>query len=91
MVQARYGMGWVLFYFYEGYWLTTCHSYGLALIYGILNCATMIGFMALTAILAGQCLALASNSTMSWDVGIVIAALIALIVRKLHSSCLSQH
>lgn len=51
----------------------------------------MIGFMALTAILAGQCLALASNSTMSWDVGIVIAALIALIVRKLHSSCLSQH
>ncbi|OWZ36052.1 cytosine-purine permease [Cryptococcus neoformans c45] len=55
-------------------------GYGLALIYGILNCATMIGFMALTAILAGQCLALASNSTMSWDVGIVIAALIALIL-----------
>lgn len=51
----------------------------------------MIGFMALTAILAGQCLALASNSTMSWDVGIVIAALIALIVCEFYLLYLSQH
>ncbi|OCF38120.1 cytosine-purine permease [Kwoniella heveanensis CBS 569] len=58
--------------------------YGLgyfpAMIFGLINCATMIGFMSLTAILAGQCLSLASNSTMSYDVGIVIAALIALIL-----------
>ncbi|ODN73175.1 hypothetical protein L202_07738 [Cryptococcus amylolentus CBS 6039] len=55
-------------------------GYGLALVFGLLNCATMIGFMALTAILAGQCLSLASSSNMSVDVGIVIAALIALIL-----------
>ncbi|KAK8853231.1 hypothetical protein IAR55_003933 [Kwoniella newhampshirensis] len=55
-------------------------GYGPALIFGLLNCATMIGFMSLTVILGGQCLALASNSTMSHDVGIVIAALIALIL-----------
>ncbi|KAK6909431.1 hypothetical protein I203_103449 [Kwoniella mangroviensis CBS 8507] len=58
--------------------------YGLgyfpAMIFGLINCATMIGFMSLTAILAGQCLSLASNSTMSYNVGIVIAALIALIL-----------
>ncbi|WVO14282.1 hypothetical protein L204_101914 [Cryptococcus depauperatus] len=58
--------------------------YGLgyvpALVFGLLNCATMIGFMSLTAILAGQCLSLASNSNMGWDVGIVIAVLLALIL-----------
>ncbi|WVQ84503.1 hypothetical protein IAT38_006655 [Cryptococcus sp. DSM 104549] len=55
-------------------------GYFPALVFGLLNCATMIGFMSLTAILAGQCLSLAANSTMSWDVGIVIAAIIALIL-----------
>ncbi|WVR07675.1 hypothetical protein IAU60_004717 [Kwoniella sp. DSM 27419] len=55
-------------------------GYFPAIFFGLLNCATMIGFMSLTAILAGQCLSLASNSTMSYDVGIVIAALIALIL-----------
>jgi hypothetical protein len=54
--------------------------YYLALVFGLINCTSFVMFLSLTVILGGQCLSLASNSDMSWTVGIVIVAIIALIV-----------
>ena len=57
-------------------------GYVPALVFGMINCASFIGFLALTVILGGQSLSLASNSTMSWTVGIVIVAVISLLVGR---------
>jgi purine-cytosine permease-like protein len=51
------------------------------LIIGLVNCISQMGFLSLTVILGGQSLSLASGSSMSWTVGIVIAAIISLLVR----------
>ncbi|KAL7421288.1 hypothetical protein Q5752_004173 [Cryptotrichosporon argae] len=47
---------------------------------GLVNCISFVGYLSLTAILGGQCLSLASNSDMTWTVGIVIVAIIALLL-----------
>ncbi len=44
------------------------------------NSLTMLGFLAINAILGGQTLSLASGGTMSWDVGIVVVGIISLAV-----------
>lgn len=58
--------------------------YGLgwipAIIIGLVNCISQIGFLALTVILGGQSLSLASGGSMSWTVGIVVAAIISLLL-----------
>ncbi len=46
-----------------------------------LNVLTLIGFLAINAILGGQTLSIASNGGMSWDVGIVVVGIISLVVR----------
>lgn len=60
-------------------------GYWPALICGFLNCLQFIGFMALTVILGGQSLSLASSSTMSWTVGIIVVSIMSLLVSQLDS------
>ncbi|ORX39149.1 putative cytosine-purine permease [Kockovaella imperatae] len=55
-------------------------GYFPAVLFGLFNCLSFIGFMALTVILGGQCLSLASSSSMSWNVGIVVVAIISLLL-----------
>lgn len=67
-------------------------GYFPAMIFSLLNCATMIGFLSLNAILGGQLLSLASDSTMSWNVGIAVVGIISLIVSSsLLKPSLSTH
>ncbi|KAL1407679.1 hypothetical protein Q8F55_007112 [Vanrija albida] len=47
-----------------------------AMVISLANCLTLLGYLSLTTILGGQCLSLASDSSMSWTVGIVVVALI---------------
>lgn len=58
--------------------------YGLgwipALVVGLINSISQLGFLALTVILGGQSLSLASGGSMSWTVGIVVAAIISLLL-----------
>ncbi|KAK4687839.1 hypothetical protein P7C73_g2292, partial [Tremellales sp. Uapishka_1] len=66
-----------------------------ALLVGLLNCVTFVGFLALTSILGGQSLSLASSNSMSWTVGIIVVAIIGLIIsflglRALHIFSLSS-
>ncbi len=63
------------------------YSYGPAVIFGLLNCVTFVGFLSLTVILGGQSLSLASNSSMSWTVGIVVIAIISLLVSSFLVEC----
>jgi purine-cytosine permease-like protein len=56
-------------------------GYYPGMIFGLFNCASFLGFLSLTVILGGQCLSLASGQGMSWTVGIVVVAIIALLVR----------
>lgn len=57
----------------------SCRYYP-ALLPALCNCLTMLGFLAVNAILGGQTLSLASGSNMSYDVGIVVVGIISLIV-----------
>ena len=50
-----------------------------ALICGFLNCLQFIGFMSLTVILGGQSLSLASSSSLSWTVGIIVVSIVSLL------------
>ncbi|KAI5454614.1 hypothetical protein NCC49_003507 [Naganishia albida] len=60
----------------------TRYSFGYwpALLPALCNCLTMLGFLAVNAILGGQTLSLASGSNMSYDVGIVVVGIISLIL-----------
>ncbi|GHJ85628.1 hypothetical protein NliqN6_2030 [Naganishia liquefaciens] len=60
----------------------TRYSFGFypALLPALCNCLTMLGFLAVNAILGGQTLSLASGSGMSYDVGIVVVGIISLIL-----------
>lgn len=51
-----------------------------ASIVSALNIVVFMGFLILNVILGGQTLASASNGSLSWDVGIVIIAIISLFV-----------
>jgi len=55
-------------------------GYYLAFIPAFLNVLTLLGFLAINAILGGQTLSIASASTMSWNVGIVVVGIISLIL-----------
>jgi hypothetical protein len=50
----------------------------------------LLGFLAINAILGGQTLSIASASTMSWNVGIVVVGIISLIVGSLYL-CFFMH
>ena len=58
-------------------------SFWPALVPSFLNCLTLLGFLAINAILGGQTVSIASGSAMSWNVGIVVVGIISLIVRCL--------
>ncbi|KAJ9127808.1 hypothetical protein QFC24_000091 [Naganishia onofrii] len=60
----------------------TRYSFGYypALLPALCNCLTMLGFLAVNAILGGQTLSLASGSGMSYDVGIVVVGVISLML-----------
>jgi purine-cytosine permease-like protein len=64
-------------------------GYWPALLPAACNCVTMLGFLAINAILGGQTLALASGNTMSWNVGIVVVGIISLLVSVIYH-CLSN-
>lgn len=49
-----------------------------AMIIGLANVLTLLGYLSLTSILGGQCLSMASGSDMSWTVGIIVLAVIGL-------------
>lgn len=53
-----------------------------AMVISLANCMTLLGYLSLTTILGGQCLSLASDSSMSWTVGIVVVALIGVFVSE---------
>lgn len=55
-------------------------GYFPALLPALCNCITMLGFLAINAILGGQTLALASGGSMSWNVGIVVVGIISLLL-----------
>lgn len=55
-------------------------GYHLVAIPALLNAATMMGFMILNCILGGETLASVSDGSLSWNVGIVIIAVISLII-----------
>lgn len=58
-------------------------GYVPVMVIGFANCLTFIGFLSLMTILGGQCLSLASDSEMSWTVGIVVVSIIGLLVSVL--------
>lgn len=62
--------------------LQSRYSFGFwpALVPSFLNCLTLLGFLAINAILGGQTLSIASGSAMSWNVGIVVVGIISLIL-----------
>lgn len=49
-----------------------------AMVIGLANVLTLLGYLSLTSILGGQCLSMASGSDMSWTVGIIVLAVIGL-------------
>lgn len=49
-----------------------------AMLIGLANVLTLLGYLALISILGGQCLSMASGSDMSWTVGIIVLAIIGL-------------
>lgn len=55
-------------------------GYWPAMVFGLINCLSFVGFLSLTVILGGQCLSLASASSMSWTVGIVVVSIISLLL-----------
>ncbi|KAG8958270.1 hypothetical protein FRC00_002890 [Tulasnella sp. 408] len=55
-------------------------GYHLVALPALLNAATMMGFMILNCILGGETLASVSDGSLSWNVGIVIIAVISLII-----------
>lgn len=55
-------------------------GYVPAMLIGLANCTTFIGFLSLMSILGGQCLSIASEDKMTWTVGIVVVAIIGVIV-----------
>lgn len=58
-------------------------SYFLVAIPALLNGATMMGFMILNCILGGETLASVSDGRLSWNVGIVIIAVVSLFVSSI--------
>lgn len=83
MVQARYTWGYAENYQIERLVLVTDiynESYFLVAIPALLNGATMMGFMILNCILGGETLASVSDGRLSWNVGIVIIAVVSLFV-----------
>lgn len=84
MVQARYTWGYVISSPnpLELRMLTPLHRFYLAAVPAILNAATMMGFMILNCILGGETLASVSDGKLSWNVGIVIIAIVSLFVRE---------
>lgn len=87
MVQTRYSFGYVkyrsTFDVRLNYPLPLLTSFYPALLPALCNCLTMLGFLAVNAILGGQTLSLASGSGMSYDVGIVVVGIISLMVSRL--------
>lgn len=61
-------------------WLIGWSRYHLAALPALLNAATMMGFMILNCILGGETLASVSDGSLSWNVGIVIIAIVSLFV-----------
>ncbi|KAG8972568.1 hypothetical protein FRC05_009801 [Tulasnella sp. 425] len=55
-------------------------GYHLAALPALLNAATMMGFMILNCILGGETLASVSDGSLSWNVGIVIIAIVSLFI-----------
>ncbi|ORY33085.1 putative cytosine-purine permease [Naematelia encephala] len=55
-------------------------GYVPAMIIGLVNSISQMGFLSLVVILGGQSLSLASAGSMSWSVGIVVVAIISLLL-----------
>jgi purine-cytosine permease-like protein len=68
------------------------YSFGYygAIIPAFLNAVTMMGFMVLNCILAGETLSLVAGGGMSWDVGIAVIAVISLFVSPVNCMFSSQ-
>ncbi|KAI6150039.1 permease for cytosine/purines, uracil, thiamine, allantoin-domain-containing protein [Pisolithus thermaeus] len=75
MVHSRYSFG----RHFPTLLIDSCRYYGI-MIPTILNLIGLCGFNILNSILGGQALASVSNNNMSWTVGIVIIALVALVI-----------
>jgi hypothetical protein len=79
-VQARFALGWVCLLAWATENIDALDRYVPALVFGLINCTSFVGFLSLLVILGGQCLSLASGGSMSWTVGIVVVAILSLMV-----------
>lgn len=95
MVQARYSFGCVFFIYplahsdqvpqHRTLPSLLAHRYYGSILPSALNVFALQGFLVLNSIVGGQTLAAVSD-TLSWNVGIVIIAVISLFVRLSHLS-----
>ena len=83
MVQARYSFGYMFLFFFilQSYSFDPLYRYYGSIIPSALNVFSLQGYLILNTIVGGQSLAAVSN-TLSWNVGIVIIAVITLLVRS---------